>query len=210
MKAVRRPSAGRLWTVQASPTTQHFSRSRSGDWDPTHHDTRLFGQFYVTTVQITGSARKSPLETPEICVVSVEFESSDCAKKARASGSAVYGGPVLCSEAAAIGMAGTGLPTPALLPAPASSPYNTCVTKLSKNELVVLWVGIGLIVLMGLFPPCLGSYYWEPGFFAWAGYHPLFRAVRIRYGRLIIQWLLVVIVTGAVIFTMRQARGGRQ
>ena len=63
---------------------------------------------------------------------------------------------------------------------------------MSKTQLIVLWLGIGIVVLMGLFPPgTLGGY----GF--------ILEARSVSLGRLIIEWAIVVLITGGLIYTLK-------
>jgi len=63
---------------------------------------------------------------------------------------------------------------------------------MNHTQLKVLWVGIGVIVLMGLFPP--GTY---------GGYDLILVARSISLGRLIIEWAIVVTVTGGLIYSLK-------
>lgn len=108
---------------------------------------------------------------------------------------------------------------------------------LNKNQKIVLWVAIGIVVLMGLFPPWVCGTYTTPldvlaqkptgnTMFneSAAEYHFIFapppqkgyRSVssmvdvshvyRLDYGRLFIQWLMVIAVSGGLIFLFREPR----
>jgi len=108
---------------------------------------------------------------------------------------------------------------------------------LNKNQKKVIWVTLGLIVLMGLFPPWICGTYTTPlddlaqkptgnTMFkeSVAEYHFIFapppqkgyRSVssmvdvsyvyRLDYGRLFLQWLMVVAVSGGLIFLFREVQ----
>lgn len=63
---------------------------------------------------------------------------------------------------------------------------------MNRTQLKVLWVGIGIIVLMGLFPP--GTH---------GGYDLILEARSVSLGRLIIEWAIVVAVTGGLIYSLK-------
>jgi len=81
--------------------------------------------------------------------------------------------------------------------------------KLNERQRICLAVGVALITLMGLFPPWIthlglegtttGSY----GFIA----APPYRAIGIDIIRLIIQWISVAIVIGAVTYALTEKPG---
>ena len=93
---------------------------------------------------------------------------------------------------------------------------------LNKNRKNVILVGISLIVLMGLFPPWISGTYTtsnnNPRFFeeSAGGYHFIFAppakwvglkttwVYRLDYSRLFLQWLLIVAVSGGLIFLFRE------
>lgn len=74
--------------------------------------------------------------------------------------------------------------------------------------IAVLWLGILTLVAMGLFPPWLHDrvQFSEP-----LGYRPLWdppaasRGVRVDFARLGLQWLLVLVVVGGILATLRLA-----
>lgn len=100
---------------------------------------------------------------------------------------------------------------------------------LNKNQKIVCWVALGIIVFMGLFPPWISAYHvtnpkthW-PGFIEEdaAGYHFIFvpptkignvdeagnwttYSFHLDYGRLFLQWILIVAVSGALLFLFRE------
>ena len=62
---------------------------------------------------------------------------------------------------------------------------------MSKAQLKVLWVGIGIFVLMGLFPPTTRGY----NFFLEKG--------DISLSRLFIQWAIVAAITAGFIYSLK-------
>jgi hypothetical protein len=62
---------------------------------------------------------------------------------------------------------------------------------MNRTQLKVLWIGIGLIVLMGLFPPGRG------------GYRFILDTRSVSLGHLCIEWALVVVVTGGLIYSLK-------
>jgi hypothetical protein len=63
---------------------------------------------------------------------------------------------------------------------------------MSKTQLIVLWAGIGILVLMGLFPPGTRG-----------GYDFILQASSVSLGRLCIEWVIVVLITGGLIYTLK-------
>ena len=89
--------------------------------------------------------------------------------------------------------------------------------KLSKMELGVVLATIVLTVVMCLWPPQYAVYVRYGERQVWSGYWPVWSLasfdkngwgypVRIAWGRLILQCLIVITVGTATIFTMRQLR----
>lgn len=62
---------------------------------------------------------------------------------------------------------------------------------MNKTQLKVLWVGIGIFVLMGLFPPTTRGY----NFFLEKG--------DISFSRLSIQWAIVAAITAGFIYSLK-------
>jgi len=62
---------------------------------------------------------------------------------------------------------------------------------MSKTQLKVLWAGIGIFVLMGLFPPTT------------RGYHFVLNRFDISFSRLCIQWAIVAAVTTGFIYSLK-------
>ena len=93
--------------------------------------------------------------------------------------------------------------------------------QLNKNQIVVILADIDIIVLMGLLPPWIcGIHTTDSSFFreSAACYSFIFvppaqTAIcggettydhRLDYGRLFIQWLMVIVVAGGLIFLFRE------
>ena len=80
---------------------------------------------------------------------------------------------------------------------------------MSKTQLKVLWVGIGVLVLMGLFPPDeyqrnvipsgLGGD--EP-----SRYSFILTVRDVAFCELFIQWVIVAVVTGGLIYTLKDKK----
>jgi hypothetical protein len=64
--------------------------------------------------------------------------------------------------------------------------------RLNRTQRVVLWFGIGMLVLMGLFPPG-----------ARGGYAFILQARSVSLSRLCIEWALVILVTGGLIYALK-------
>jgi hypothetical protein len=62
---------------------------------------------------------------------------------------------------------------------------------MNKTQLKVLWVGIGIIVLMGLFPPTT------------RGYNFVLKRGDISLSRLLIQWVIVAAITAGFIYSLK-------
>jgi len=90
---------------------------------------------------------------------------------------------------------------------------------MNKNQLIVLWVGIIVVVLMGLYPP------WQynghivernvnvvvPAGYSFIG-DPIYSAGIMEFGasidvtRLLIQWFMVAFITGGLIYTLKEEK----
>lgn len=83
---------------------------------------------------------------------------------------------------------------------------------MNKRQLIVLWVAIGLIVLMGLFPPWVRkeaeyrTYLDAPVGYAFIAVAP--DRARVDLSRLFLQWVLVVVAGAGVFWTLRTRKGG--
>ena len=71
---------------------------------------------------------------------------------------------------------------------------------MSKKQLKVLWMGIALFVLMGLFPPEVQYFRGER---CAVGYEFILTAPNIAFGVLLVQWVLVVAVIGGLIYSLK-------
>jgi len=75
---------------------------------------------------------------------------------------------------------------------------------MNKAQLFIMWIGIALIVLMGLFPPLAATIH---GGIEFKGYGFVLSrhgtGVHIYFARLLIQWFIVGIVTVGVIVTLK-------
>ena len=81
---------------------------------------------------------------------------------------------------------------------------------MTRKQRCAVWAGVVLIVLMGLIPPWI---HWGPGRAVGRslGYWPLFSPPEvgvIDYGRLVLQWVLVILVIGAYLM-LERFRGGK-
>lgn len=81
---------------------------------------------------------------------------------------------------------------------------------MNKKQLVVMWVGIAIIVLMGLFPPWTtygnsGDCYLTHKFIL---FKPAERNIpaRIDTGHLFVQWIIVTAITGGLIVTFKDKK----
>jgi hypothetical protein len=71
---------------------------------------------------------------------------------------------------------------------------------MSKTQLIILWIGIVIFVLMGLFPPAQirssrGGRYIE--------YEFILNSANISFSRLFVQWAIVAIITGGLIYSLK-------
>jgi len=66
---------------------------------------------------------------------------------------------------------------------------------MTKTQLKVLWIGIAIFVLMGLFPPT-GSSYFPP-------YDFILTGANVDVCLLCIQWAIVAVVTGGLIYILK-------
>ena len=71
---------------------------------------------------------------------------------------------------------------------------------MSRAQLKILWVGIIIFVLMGLFPP--KEFNTPEGSHA-DGYGFIFTADNIDFSRLFVQWAIVAVVTGGLIYSIK-------
>ena len=71
---------------------------------------------------------------------------------------------------------------------------------MSKTQLKILWIGIAIIVLMGIFPP--KEYNTPIGSYA-NGYDFILTVDNIAFSRLFVQWLIVVAISGGLIYSLK-------
>ena len=64
--------------------------------------------------------------------------------------------------------------------------------RMNRTQLIVLWVGIAIVVLLGLFPPGTRG-----------GYEFILEIRSISLGRLIIEWAMVAAITGGLVYTLK-------
>jgi hypothetical protein len=77
--------------------------------------------------------------------------------------------------------------------------------RLNEKQRRVVWVAIALAVVMFLFPPVIESFLSIEGDWGSApgGYSPIWENSSIDYGRLLIQYVLLAVVTWAVVTGFR-------
>ncbi|MCD6217403.1 hypothetical protein J7L05_06045 [bacterium] len=82
---------------------------------------------------------------------------------------------------------------------------------MNKNQLIAMWIGIALFILMGLFPPFIDCRLAEDGIYKFRGFHFYVTSgiryydAKIDYYRLRHQWLLLVVLTVGMIITAGQS-----
>jgi hypothetical protein len=81
---------------------------------------------------------------------------------------------------------------------------------MNRKQIICLWIGIIIIVLMGIFPPWSaykgdGECYLLHKFIL---FQPAEKNIpaRIDTGHLFVQWIMVAVVTGGLIFTFRDKK----
>ena len=87
------------------------------------------------------------------------------------------------------------------------------------KQKICLWIGIGIFVLMGMFPPLItGHYqpdaYWSADMSLWErrfnsfGYERfwMLKEPEIGFSKLLIQWSIVVVITGGLIVTLKDKK----
>ena len=68
---------------------------------------------------------------------------------------------------------------------------------MNRKQMICLWIGIAVMVLMGLFPP----YRWGDDSFLFD-----MEADAIEFAKLFIQWFIVALVTGGLIYTFKNKK----
>ena len=78
---------------------------------------------------------------------------------------------------------------------------------MNKIQLIILWVGIAIVVLMGIFPPWAVTY---QGGGPYEGYAFILSRPReichIETTLLLVQWIMVAVVTGGLIITFKDRK----
>ncbi len=74
---------------------------------------------------------------------------------------------------------------------------------MNRTQLKVLWVGIGIFVVMGLFPP-----YWQRsvGHGSGIAYSFILNTRDVAFTHLFIQWAIVAVITGSLIYTLKDRK----
>ena len=70
---------------------------------------------------------------------------------------------------------------------------------MSKTQLIILWIGIFIFVLMGIFPPAERSFRGE----FYVGYEFILNSANISFSRLFVQWVIVAAITGGLIYSLK-------
>ena len=70
---------------------------------------------------------------------------------------------------------------------------------MSKTQLKILWIGIVIFVLMGIFPPAERSFRGE----FYVGYEFILNSANISFSRLFVQWVIVAAITGGLIYSLK-------
>ncbi len=72
---------------------------------------------------------------------------------------------------------------------------------MSRTQLIILWIGIAIFVLMGLFPP---DENYNPRYIHSKGRYVFILNVRnIAFSHLFIQWVIVTAITGGLIYNLK-------
>ena len=83
------------------------------------------------------------------------------------------------------------------------------ISEMNKKQIIAMWAGITIIVLMGLFPPHMIGYH---GMNLFLGYdfimHPRTwladdRHVMVDFTRLLTQWIIVLALMAGIIITFK-------
>ncbi len=83
---------------------------------------------------------------------------------------------------------------------------------MNKRQLIVLWLGIAIFVLMGLFPPWYGKYHQSKPLahsFAFILLRPEIHQhgkgwMKINTTQLIIQWSIVTVITSGLVLSFKK------
>ncbi len=80
---------------------------------------------------------------------------------------------------------------------------------MNRKQIIILWVGIAIFVLMGLFPPWV---VYEQGHLYFLHKLTLFSPIRTNNGsridvpRLCVQWAMVAVVTSGLLITLKDKK----
>ena len=78
---------------------------------------------------------------------------------------------------------------------------------MNKKQIIVMWIGIAIIVLMGLFPPCT---VWVQNTCNFVGYsfitNPKESRSIVELGRLIAQWVVVAALVTGIMITLNDQK----
>lgn len=83
---------------------------------------------------------------------------------------------------------------------------------MNKKQIIVLWIGIAVIVIMGIFPPWIvGQTILSPkdGGYRFVLSHPEVRSLdcySLNTSRLLVQWIMVVAITGGLLVTLKEKK----
>ncbi|MHC4075741.1 MAG: hypothetical protein ACYSRZ_04930 [Planctomycetota bacterium] len=93
---------------------------------------------------------------------------------------------------------------------------------MNKTQLLVMWVGIAIVVLMGIFPPWVvidetnpfyvgySFMFLPPDAGTWLSKHRHFKPKEyvgvIDFTRLLTQWLMVAVIVGGLIITFKDKK----
>lgn len=94
---------------------------------------------------------------------------------------------------------------------------------MNRKQIICLWIGIGVFILMGLFPPWVSKYGRFSGYmFAFnptshslppylegrenkpVPYYTYDPSLRVDISRLSVQWIIVAVITGGLLLTFRE------
>jgi len=77
-----------------------------------------------------------------------------------------------------------------------------------KKQLIILWIGIGLVVLALLFPPHYDpKYFYMPITFGYIFGESLYNRMPIDRYRLHIEVLIIVLLTAGALYTIKKTDG---
>ncbi len=81
---------------------------------------------------------------------------------------------------------------------------------MNRKQMIVLWIGITVFVLMGLFPPFIASL---PS--GYGGRQRYYQFILSIYGnidiiRLCVQWAMVAVITGGLIYTLKDKKDDKK